>query len=786
MLGIIRSLISQGSVSSFGFRVSGFLRATRNKRETKLETRNFLIMQTTVNRFAVGDYIIEPQLNRITGPEGVSVVEPKVMHVLTCMATQPGNVLTKDALIKEVWEGTVVTDYVVSRSISQLRKIFSDSFKDPQYIETVSKTGYRLIAPVSFTEPGSDGSSATLPSGDSRPASAASIEVVPSINAPHKVLEPAAKTSSSNKIAVNKIAVVLAVCLVALLAWTGLQLLPGQPSAPFSAALFTSSPGLEMAPVFSPDGSMVAFVRFNTDTRLDVYVKMVDVKMVDSQVELRLTDHPGSDGSPTWSADGKKVIFQRTDQEACGVYEVSALGGMERKIMDCTPGQYHLNMAPDGSAILTTEPTDRPGDRRITLVDTESLQRTPITNPPPSASDFLPAFSPDGEYIAFCRGLHGTIEDLYIVPASGGEPQRLTFDDRDIAGFSWTPDGESLVFSSNKTGHFRLWKIDISGGEPTWVSDVATLDPGSPSFSSTGSHLAYEEWTFELNIWEVSIDGSLVAEPDDAPAMARKFASTRSDVQPSYSPDGKQVAFVSNRSGQVELWIGAQDGSHQSALVSLDGAYLQMPRWSPDGQHITFEAFQDGRAQVYTVDAKGGKPRRLLHEEAEQRFPYWSKNGQWIYFTSNREDGWQIWKTTPSGAELTRVTSNGGYFMREAHDGANLYYSKLGQVGLWRQDSDGSEELILKDLKELDWGNWALSTSDIYYFSRQEGAVSISRYSFEDSSTTSIASIPPFRVSHEQGLTLSPDGDHLLLSLTDRSESDIMLVEIDPKRRPWE
>lgn len=734
-------------------------------------------MRTTVNRFVVGEYIIEPQLNRITGPEGVSVVEPKVMHVLTCMASQPGAVLTKDALIEEVWEGTVVTDYVVSRSISQLRKIFSDSFKAPQYIETVSKTGYRLIAPVSLDHYESDGATTTLPSGDSRPDSTASIEVVPSINTPNVPVEPVSKSKP-----IGRVAIVLALGLLAAVVWTGLQFQPTTSTHPFQATLFTSNPGLEMSPSFSPDGSMVTYVRLNTDTRLDVYVKMVD-----SQAELRLTDHPGSDGSPTWSADGKKVIFQRTEQGACGVYEVSALGGMERKIMDCTPGQYYLNMAPDGAALLTTEPTDRPGERRITLINTESLDRTPLTNPPPSASDFLPAFSPNGEYIAFCRGLHGTIEDLYIVPTSGGEPQRLTFDDRDIAGFSWTPDGKSLVFSSNKTGHFRLWKVDLTGSEPTWVSDVATLDPGSPSFSSTGNHLAYEEWTFELNIWEVAVGGGATQQPHDSAAvMARRFASTRSDFQPSYSPDGERVAFVSNRSGQVELWTGAQDGSHESALVSLDGAYLQMPRWSPDGQHITFEAFQDGRAQLFIVDAEGGKPQLLLPEASEQRFPYWSKDGQWIYFTSNREDGWQIWKTTPAGTEPARVTSDGGYFMQESTDGAELYYSKLGKVGLWRKASHAPEELVLEDLKELDWGNWVLSTRGIYYFSRQAGSVSISHYTIEDSSTISIASMPPFRISHEQGMALSPNGDQLLLSLTDRSESDIMLVDIDPKRKPWE
>ena len=152
-------------------------------------------MQTTQSRFTVGDYVIEPLLNRITSPQGITVIEPKVMHVLVCLARAPGEVFTKDALIEEVWEGTVVTDYVVSRSISQLRKIFDDSFKAPAYIETVSKTGYRLIAPVSLKETVATTAFETAQYGDSHPRSADSIELVPGITPAAAPPETAQKTN---------------------------------------------------------------------------------------------------------------------------------------------------------------------------------------------------------------------------------------------------------------------------------------------------------------------------------------------------------------------------------------------------------------------------------------------------------------------------------------------------------------------------------------------------------------------------------------------------------------
>jgi len=99
--------------------------------------------------FYIEDYFVQPQLNRIALEEKVVQVQPKIMQVLVCLGEQPGKVITRERLFQTVWADTNVTDHVLSRSISELRKVFNDDPRNPRVIETIPKAGYRLIATVS-------------------------------------------------------------------------------------------------------------------------------------------------------------------------------------------------------------------------------------------------------------------------------------------------------------------------------------------------------------------------------------------------------------------------------------------------------------------------------------------------------------------------------------------------------------------------------------------------------------------------------------------------------------
>jgi adenylate cyclase len=105
------------------------------------------------HRFLVGDWTVEPDLNRLTRGELTVSVEPKVLNVLICLAGHPGEVLSKEEIMRSVWRDTFVSDEVLTYSISELRKAFGDDARNPHIIQTIPRRGYRLIAPVSGGAP---------------------------------------------------------------------------------------------------------------------------------------------------------------------------------------------------------------------------------------------------------------------------------------------------------------------------------------------------------------------------------------------------------------------------------------------------------------------------------------------------------------------------------------------------------------------------------------------------------------------------------------------------------
>ena len=103
--------------------------------------------------FRLGPWLVCPKLNAVRAASQTIRVEPKFMQVLVCLAARPGDVISKEELMRTVWADTFVTDDVLTRAISELRRIFKDDPKQPQFIETVAKSGYRLIAPVQSAIP---------------------------------------------------------------------------------------------------------------------------------------------------------------------------------------------------------------------------------------------------------------------------------------------------------------------------------------------------------------------------------------------------------------------------------------------------------------------------------------------------------------------------------------------------------------------------------------------------------------------------------------------------------
>ena len=314
------------------------------------------------------------------------------------------------------------------------------------------------------------------------------------------------------------------------------------PRAPETDSLpLTTYPGVEGPPSLSPDGNQVAFERSG-----DIFVKQVD-----GEALVQLTSTAVPEYAPAWSPDGRQIAFAREGQ---GIFLISPLGGGERKVAD-TRVPVLLNTfawTPDARSLVISEMTS-PVCASLLVISIETGQKTRLTSPPePSIGDGWPAVSPDGRTVAFARYSQDTSANVYLVPLSGGELRPLTADKGSIFGLAWTPDAE-LVFSSDRGGSFRLWRLSAnpSSSPPIEALDVASEDARFPSISraatGTSTRLAYQRLVDNLDIRRAEIVGE--GTPQHGLRSSQPFiASTKSEDHPRYS---HKLLILKVRDGRV-------------------------------------------------------------------------------------------------------------------------------------------------------------------------------------------------------------------------------------------
>ena len=651
-------------------------------------------------------------------------------QILALLLERPGEVVTRDDLRSRLWPADTFVDFEhsLNAAIKRLRETLGDSAEKPIYIETLPRRGYRFLAPIQ------NGSATT-----------------------------AAILSLRKPVAVLVGALFLAITgLLALQHWGIFSFHISQASAPpMRVAPFTTFPGAEFDPTFSPDGKQIAFVWDRDDGKpADLYVKFIGAEQ-----PLRISRSEGSVCNPAWSPDGQYVAFQRSSGSQ-GTFIVPALTGPERRVS----GQsacLGLSWSRDGKFLVFPAKDSAAEPWHIAVFSLDTMEEHRITSPPPNTiGDHRPCISPDSRTVAYARVSSPAVTDLYLSSIEGGDARRITFDKTAIRGCAWAGDGQSLVITGREQ---TLWRVPVSGGTPERLSGAGPR-AFDPAISPQGDKLAYTTGAMHTNIWRVDLDARRHATGPAKPLMQ----SNVSDDGPQFSPDGSHIAFGSQRSGFPEVWIANADGSEPIQLTSrnvLSGS----PRWSPDGQLIAFDSRTGEHSQIFVISGVGGTPRQLTNGDFDASVPTWSRDGQWIYFTTNRLGIWQLFKVSAQGGEQVQVTTKGGFIGFESPDGSELYYWKDNDYGIWKMPlPNGKETRILP--VGLDWGWWALTDEGIYFIDTRPSKPWISFFNFTDRSISKISPVEKSLFFEVPAFDVSPER-HTILFLQVDKETDIMLVE---------
>ncbi len=571
-------------------------------------------------------------------------------------------------------------------------------------------------------------------------------------------------------------AAVAGLVLIAVVAW--LILRPASSPAISKLVPLTTYPGVEGPPSLSPDGNQVAFERNG-----DIFVKQVD-----GEALVQLTNTVAAENAPAWSPDGRQIAFTRS---GTGIFLISPLGGGERKITDTRVPLLLKGMAwtEDGKSLIVSEMTSSicASLFRVSIVTGDKSR---LTSPPePSIGDGWPAVSPDGQTLAFARYSQDSAANIYLMPSRGGEPHPLTADKASLFGLAWTANGRQLVFSSDRGGFSRLWRIPVKRSLQASASPVegAGEDARFPSISRSGAgapaRLAYQRFEENLDIRRAEVVGE--GTPQHVLKVSAPFlGSTKSEDHPRYSPDGRKIAFVSKRSGTFEIWLCDHDGSNLLRLTSMGGPIVVAPQWSPDSRRIAFFATTgaSGNYLAYVIDAEGGRPSRLTGDDRElEALPVWSRNGRWIYFASGRSGSLQIWKMPANGGEPVQMTRSGGAEASESPDGRWVYYTKVPEVGpgLWSIPADGGEEVRILD--SARFGYWSVARTGIYFIDfnvATEAPRPVKFFDFQTRHVTQIGAVEnSVAWSNTPGFAIDPDGHWLLYSNLESTDADLLLVD---------
>jgi tricorn protease len=476
------------------------------------------------------------------------------------------------------------------------------------------------------------------------------------------------------------------------------------------ATRLTTGVGIESAPVFSPDGSTIAFTG-EYDGNTDVFTVPVT-----GGVPKRITFHPANDSAVAWSRDGKNIIF-RSDRTAASRYtqlfSVPAEGGVAKALP--LPMAYSGELSPDGKSIAYTPfaPAfgfnftnytawgNYRGGRAGTIWITNLQTLDSIQVPHEVAGEASPVWA-DGK-LYFLSGRGGPISVYRYDPATKAVSEVFHNTGPDIRSLS--SDGHSLIFDRlgelytlEPGGTPKLLQLDVAGDLPDVRPHIQPVgdDLRNLSVSPTGVRVAVEA------------HGEILTVPTDKKGGVRNLTNTPgvSEREPVWSPNGQSLAYFSDEDGLYELHVAAQTGARAEGpkavrkfKLAAEPAYYFNPIWSPDSKKI---AFIDNRLHTYLLDTETGKLSQIGEPDVYGGFTdqnhamAWSPDSKWLAYPRYAQNHMHVLMLYSVAAGTTTQLTDGmadARFPAFDRNGKYLYFTASNHAGAAQFTLDMTSDL---------------------------------------------------------------------------------------------
>lgn len=676
----------------------------------------------------------------------------KPLETLIFLVENRREVVEKQTLLDAVWKGTFVTEDVLVQSVREIRRALGDDKDNPLFIQTVPRQGYRFVGKVS-----------SEPAVASPPA----LTMVPQATDP--VVNFSRPVTEVGVARPNPLRMWLLLGLIALAPvvlfvsqpelrnrlWSWFRPAPrdSRPAKARTQTLLTTGKFSDGKPALSPDGKNLLFISSDgnnneraADGRLITYGDLC-VRQLSTGNEVWITNRENPSGDiPVFTADGNHVVFSNYNHPERGtslpdlyrVFSGGRVNGDTSKpfIREASGAGF----SPDGQWVAYTK--HLPGQKALWLSAADKPEKLARLIAP---TGFTPRWSWDGKWIAYTTSNpNGGLGDLWIVDAESLTGARnLTREPQQMYGLTWTPDGQSLIFASKRTGPQLLWRVPVAGGPVEPVSDLMG-DFAAPSMSRVNNILVFSHYRGAQNLRTT----------EELQGEARDLSNDEYHEWSRLSPSGLYVASVMQRPDLGEhLYVTDLKGNptrltevaahhpcwvkegrlaylrpdkeaRQTQLMEVDISDLAKPSNAPplhtfpgqaewlavdpqDGTRVAVVlTLADATQQIVLRELTQGN-EQIIDSGSEYANLRWSPDGSTLAWSAPAETGHDsngIWLTKLVGQPKPRRIVANGYGPVWRGDGLAIYFSRIGkESGLWEIDLNTEKVRPVRSWREVSY-----------------------------------------------------------------------------------
>jgi len=667
-------------------------------------------------------------------------ISQRGIDILLHLIELNGALASKKELLEAIWPGEAALESRLVKQISLLRRSMENISPESSIIVTIPGLGYRVErwevrVPTAPTGEAAEQSS----SGETSLLNRYSAITAEAPNAPPVIAapsDPPPTHPSRLKAWLRRAAITIPLLLFSFYFFLSVisQIEVRYKFGPSRIVKARTSNGFKRSLHFSRNGRSLAYYQ---SIELEGPGQLVIVNLSNKSI-APLPSQWNADEEIAWSPDNQSIALLNSNDKETDRRQlmISSLDGRQiRNIGEVAPGG--LDWAPDGQNLAVCEQLN--GHRRpdsesilIHLLGADGSHRRRLTSPSAQGRviESHPRFSPEGSRIAFIRH-HPTDNRLgiHLVDLASGEERQVVAETSHISNLDWSPNGEEILFISNRSGEPRLWRVStLRGARLPAPAPVTKIDAPLLSFSlSDEGELAYV--CLPGNNLEIDLiplpEGALKSflnRHQSRDYVPCSISSSNSTYAPTFSPDGRQIAFISNRSGAAEIWSANSDCTNHRQLTFRNLSGIAGLNWSGDGLRIAFNQEINGQSDLFYLDLASGRIDQLTDSVDDELSPAWSPDSGSLYYIWQRSPkesaSGQIRRLNLSANETDILVTDGGGRFAASSNQEQLYFTRQEQI--WRKNLKTGEEQRLSTLDEpLRGVSWELNHDQLYLISRR-------------------------------------------------------------------